>query len=182
MELRTELDAAADEEEWAKLTAPERAALKASLEQDGHGITLKQQRAEKAMQEALEQEKGGANAPQPGVLGRRMLSMNVGLVPGAYEYKVEFKDVTILVPLPDGVSAKMLAVDIGVSSLELGLKGKPPYLKGKLGGRVLMDDSVWLVEEGKIRHVRIELTKADTKEQWPGALSLPEGWECHWSL
>jgi len=180
--LLTSLDAAEDAEEWAKLTASERAALKASMEQDGHAATLKQRRAERAMQEALEQERGAANAPQPGVLGKGMLSMAVGDVAGAYECKVEFKDVTILVPLPDGVTAKMLAVAIGVSSLELGLKGKSPYLKAQLGGRVLTDDSVWLVEEGKTRHVRIELTKANTKEQWPGALSLPEGWECRWSL
>lgn len=69
---------------------------------------------------------------------------------------------------------------------QVGLKGKPPYLKGTLAAPVRSDDIVWTVEGGVLK---IELTKgcsdaeAIAGESWTtAALAVPEGWTCAWGL
>lgn len=179
---------AAAMEELAKvagLTEAERA--ERAAKQKAHEEKLASQRAKDSFR-ASEEEKvrrERAKKYRPGTMGIGIVPVRVGSVEEAYEYKLEFKDVTVHVPLPEGVTAKMLVVDIGVRAFSVGLKGKSPYLKGQLCGRVVTEDTVWMIEEAKdghIRHIRIELTKADTKDEWPGALTLPEDWECAWSL
>ena len=100
---------------------------------------------------------------------------------GTWLDEIEHAEVTIYVPLPAGVSAKQLAVDVGTRSLSVGLKGKPPYLKGALCGVVYDDDAIWTVDNG---FVKLELTKAATSAAdnaaWHGALTLPSGWACEW--
>ena len=71
-----------------------------------------------------------------------------------------------------------LLVECSVTTLAIGLKGKPPYLKGTLKGRVLQDDVVWTLEGGELK---LELTKADPmNDKWDGCLALPDGWQCKW--
>jgi hypothetical protein len=184
-EIEAKVTAEMERTNEANLTEAERE--ERAAKQKAHREKTIAQRAEASLKESEAEKEARERAKKyrPGTMGIGIVPVDVGDTKDAYEYKLEFKDVTVLVPLPAGVSAKMLAVDIGVRTLCVGLKGKPPYLKGALGGRVLEDDTVWTIEEalgGHLRHIRIELTKADTRDEWPGALSLPEGWACAWSL
>ena len=65
-----------------------------------------------------------------------------------------------------------------VLELAVGLKGKAPYLRARLGGPVHDDETVWTVEDGALK---LELSKASTGDHWRSVLQLPEGWECVWS-
>jgi CS domain len=45
-----------------------------------------------------------------------------------YEWTQTVQDVDVFVPLPDGITAKQLDVDIQSQHLRFGIKGNPPYL------------------------------------------------------
>ena len=138
-------------------------------------------RREEASRKAQARQHAGHQGRFGGIMGVGRVPVDVGGVEGAYEFELEHAEVTIYVPLPAGVSAKQLAVDVGTRSLSVGLKGKPPYLKGALCGVVCDDDAIWTVENG---FVKLELTKAATSAAdnaaWHGALTLPSGWACEW--
>lgn len=158
----------------------EREKEQGAQKQREYAAKLQQQRAETAEREAQEEEKRRAEAKAhlPGILGVQHV-VDVGGLAGAYEYKHELTELSITVPnLPEGVRAKQLLVECGVTTLSVGLRGKPPYLKGTLKGKIVMDDVVWTVEGGCLR---LELTKADPmNDKWDGCLEVPDEWQCNW--
>ena len=85
--------------------------------------------------------------------------------------------VEIHVPLPEGAQTKQVSVAVTPRSLTVGLKGRPPYLRGELLGVVHADELIWTVEGGMLK---IDLTKANPLDRWPGAVRVPDGWRCKW--
>jgi hypothetical protein len=182
LKTRHKLDAQADSEIESSRKArrtPEEAA-DAEARQQEHAAKLQQQRKETAEREAAEtaQRKAAAKKHVAGTMGIGRVPVDVGDVSGAYEYELEYSEVTIYVPLPEGVGRKQLQVDVGPRALAIGLKGKAPYLKGTFKGVIHPDDMLWMIEDGAIK---MELTKAD-RENWDGCIDLPDGWKCDWSL
>lgn len=181
--VQAQVDAEAEAAREAAMTDEERAA-RAEV-QRLHAEKVRRQRAEtEAAEAAAEAErKAQAAAFVPGTMGIGRVPVDVGRVSGAFEYELEFGEVFVYVPLPEGVGAKQLRVEVGARSLSVGLKGKPPYLKGTLRGPVHPDDVVWTIEG---RTLKVELTKATKEikanEEWHGCLELPDGWACDWSL
>ena len=174
-----QMDRLQEAEDARKMTDEDRAA--AAARQVAHAEKLKIQRAETAAREA-EAEAARVKAAKKqvtGIMGVGRVPVDVGDVEAAYEFHLKYSEVDIYVPLPAGVKAKQLAVDVGVRSLSIGLKGAAPYLKGALQGPVQAKEMVWTVEDGK---VKIELMKAKGSEAqaWDGALALPDGWVCKW--
>jgi len=164
----------------ANLSAEERAAR--DRKQAEHAKRLHQQREEVQRKEAEAEaaRKLQSKNLAPGTMGIGRVAVDVGTVEAAYEYELGFGDVTLYVPIPEGIKAKQLAVDVKPRSVAVGLKGRPPYLRGKFFGTVCDDDAVWTLEGGLLK---LELSKAaaSTKDHWAGALELPEGWVCKWS-
>lgn len=163
----------------ANLSAEELAARE--RKQAEHAERLRQQREEKQRKEAeAEASRRLQNKNMaPGTMGIGRVAVDVGTIEAAFEYELGFGDVTLYVPLPEGVKAKQLAVDVRPRTVAVGLKGRPPYLQGKFYGTVCDDDAVWTLEGSMLK---LELTKAaaSTKDHWPGAVQLPEGWACQW--
>ncbi|GHP08077.1 hypothetical protein PPROV_000681900 [Pycnococcus provasolii] len=81
-----------------------------------------------------------------------------------YEWDQTVDEINVYITSPPGVTAKALAVTIGVSRLAVGIKGNPPYLDHTLSERVLPDDSTWTLEGGEIA---ITLCKQARGRNWP---------------
>ena len=171
------------EHEEARMTTEEKAAR--SKMEAAYAAKVRDQKAQLAEKEAAADATRRADAKSrslstPGVMGVGRVPVDVGSVESAFEYELELTDVTIWVPLPPGARAKELSVDVGASSLAVGLKGRPPYLKGVFKGRVREDEAVWTIEAGQLK---LELSKAGqtgVSDRWDGCLELPEGWACEW--
>ena len=182
MRTRQRVDAQAEEEikaaHEAELTPSERREKEAK--QEAHAAKIRMQRAETETKEAeaAKARRLQARTQTAGVMGVGRVPVDVGDMNDAFEYELEFGEVTLYVPLPEGVKAKQLAVDVAVTSLSIGLKGKPPYLRGTFGGKVKHDeDVVWTIEQG---FLKLELSKADVRESWAYALKVPDNWQCSW--
>jgi len=102
----------------------------------------------------------------------------VGDVGSAYEYELHFDALEIYCKLPPGVGAKQVRVDTTARSISIGLKGRPPYLKGTFPGVIHPEETVWTIHEAG--EIKIELTKANTTDHWNGCIQLDESWSCVW--
>jgi len=60
-----------------------------------------------------------------------------------YEWEQTLEDVHVYITPPPGITAKMLACQIGPSSMTLGLKGNPPFLSEKFEAGVNSNESLW---------------------------------------
>jgi hypothetical protein len=85
-----------------------------------------------------------------------------------YAWTQTLEDAELRVPLPGAPPARFkgkdLVVDIGIQRIKVGIKGQPPIIDGKMPGRVLPDDSTWLLTDG--REVVITLVKVNKMEWW----------------
>ena len=116
-------------------------------------------------------------AKTPGVMGVGLVPVDIGDAAPAYHYELRFDEVDVLIRVPPGTPSKQLVVDIQNKSLSVGIKGRPPYLRGALAGLVHADDAVWTVTNGELK---IELTKVAGGANWNGCLLVDEGWKCEW--
>ena len=156
-----------------------------AAKQEAHTARLEEHRKATAEIEAAKEaeRRSIANKSAPGTMGIGRVDFECGGVVVA-QYILELGDLEIFVPLPAGVRAKQLAVDVGVRSLKVGLKGQRPYLDAAFVGRVEPDSVVWTVEGGELH---LEITKAGSSGSsellaWKGCLEpLPEGRVCEWT-
>lgn len=80
-----------------------------------------------------------------------------------YVWTQTLSEVTVNVPLPAGTKAKMLNVDIQNKKLKVSIKGGETIVDGDFHKRVIIDDSIWTIEDGTLV---ITLTKDNKMEWW----------------
>eukprot|EP01103_Thecamoeba_quadrilineata_P003571 TRINITY_DN13330_c0_g1_i1.p1 TRINITY_DN13330_c0_g1~~TRINITY_DN13330_c0_g1_i1.p1 ORF type:complete len:159 (-),score=33.60 TRINITY_DN13330_c0_g1_i1:117-593(-) len=87
-----------------------------------------------------------------------------------YEWDQTKEEVTIWVPLGEGLSGRDVVCKITSRRLIVGVKGKPPVIDGDLGAKVIVDESTWTLVDGSA--VDIVLQKASKGEEnwWKSAI------------
>lgn len=84
-----------------------------------------------------------------------------------YSFTQTDKDVNVMMTLDAGVTAKMLAVDIQVGLLSMGVKGKEPVLSGKLFRPVKASESTWFIQDKTVLVITLVKTNVKYEEWWP---------------
>lgn len=136
-----------DDDDAAKKVAAEAAARKAAVEA-----------AKKAVDEAKEDEHGQKPKGIPPTRGNGAEYEN-------YIWNQTLSDVEVRVPLPgSGVKSKQLDVAVGLTSLSVAMKGKPPLVKGELFAKIKHEDSFWTIEDGNT--CVLHLVKLNGQEWW----------------
>lgn len=72
-------------------------------------------------------------------------------------------ELSVLVKLPPGTKAKMLDVDIRNGHLRVALKGQTPLIDDELHKRVIVDESLWTIDDGELS---LSLQKENKVEWW----------------
>mmetsp|Transcript_12892 Transcript_12892/g.17675 ORF Transcript_12892/g.17675 Transcript_12892/m.17675 type:complete len:329 (+) Transcript_12892:28-1014(+) len=80
-----------------------------------------------------------------------------------YVWTQTLSDLVVNVPMPAGIKTKMLDVQITNNRLKVGVKGETPLVNGELHKRVIVDESVWTLEDGE---VVVNLQKENKMEWW----------------
>eukprot|EP00605_Chrysophyceae_sp_TOSAG23-4_P001267 GSChrysophyteH1.ASY1.ANO1.1378.1 assembled CDS len=81
-----------------------------------------------------------------------------------YSWTQTLAEVTVTAPLPAGIKAKMLNVDIKKNSLRVSIKGEnAPIIDGTFHKSVFLDDSIWNVVDGSLV---LDLCKDNRMEWW----------------
>jgi hypothetical protein len=90
----------------------------------------------------------------------RALRLRGGGLP--FRYQDSWAEIVIKMPIDEGIKGKDISYKLTPTSLDLGIKGKDPYVSGELWGTVKIDDSLWEIEsDNKLgRCVTVHLKKA----------------------
>jgi hypothetical protein len=81
-----------------------------------------------------------------------------------YVWTQTLSELTVNIHLPPGTKTKMLDVQIKNSSIKVSIKGQAsPLVQGELHKRVMVDDSLWTLEDGDLV---ITFTKENKMEWW----------------
>ena len=80
-----------------------------------------------------------------------------------YQWTQTLRDVTLTLPLPEGLSKRGIKVHFKPTHLRVEFKGEA-VVDGELQRRVKCEDSTWYLEDGKLC---IELLKSKGEEWWP---------------
>mmetsp|Transcript_4911 Transcript_4911/g.7353 ORF Transcript_4911/g.7353 Transcript_4911/m.7353 type:complete len:326 (-) Transcript_4911:39-1016(-) len=86
-----------------------------------------------------------------------------------YLWHQTLEEVSVYVPLPDGIKANMLDVKIGINNFKVGLKSKPdePLVDGKWNKKVNSSECFWSVErDGGKSTLSVTLEKHEDKNWW----------------
>jgi len=86
-----------------------------------------------------------------------------------YTWTQTLAELSVVIPLPAGTKTKVLDVDIKNSKLRVSIKGQAePLVNGDFHKRVIVDDSLWTLEDGDLV---ITLQKDNKMEWWKCVLA-----------
>ena len=95
--------------------------------------------------------------------------VNNGYTTDKYTWTQSLEEVQIYIPIGEEIKAKMCKVNMTPETLEILISGKE-HAKGELHEKIVCDESIWIIEDGKEgRFLHITLAK------WPNSQSW---WEC----
>jgi hypothetical protein len=85
-----------------------------------------------------------------------------------YTWTQTLQELTVNVPIPDGIKGKHLNIEFKPQSILAQIRGGETYLKGALHKRVKVDDCTWTIEEDDDlgRCVVLEMSKENRMEWW----------------
>lgn len=80
-----------------------------------------------------------------------------------YTWTQTLSEVSVILPLPPGTKTKTLEVDIRNTRFRVAIKGQAgPLVEGEFHKRVIVDDSLWTLEDGDL----VVTLQKDNKMEW----------------
>ena len=80
-----------------------------------------------------------------------------------YTWTQTLSEVSVVIPLPPGTKTKMLDVDIRNTRFKVNIMGSAlPLVEGEFHKRVIVDDSLWTLEDGDL----VVTLQKDNKMEW----------------
>jgi len=107
---------------------------------------------------------GGA-APVTGKYSKRKRFEHGGRV--IYEWEQNIEQLDMWITPPPGVTAKMIDCKIDDRHFRIGIKGNPPFIDEDLFAQCIVDESLWMMEDG-VLHINFQ--KAVLGDTWPSLL------------
>ncbi|KAJ7959336.1 protein BOBBER 1-like [Quillaja saponaria] len=96
--------------------------------------------------------------------GLKVPNKGNGLDLDNYSWTQSLQEVTVNIPVPNGIKSRFVVCEIKKNHLKVGVKGQPPIIDGELYRTVRPDDCYWSIEDQNT--VSILLTKHDQMEWW----------------